>query len=124
MLTISGDILAPLWRIVAMIFNAIAEKLKRQSTDDFKGRHFEARLHCSGRCLVLAPSAELSRFGGGVSRARLRSGYQHDQSMSPCLRADDRETAADGFGFTGDWTINDQNDLLAWLFDLAKVNTA
>lgn len=25
-----------------MILNAIAEKLKRQSKDDFKGRHFEA----------------------------------------------------------------------------------
>jgi IS6 family transposase len=27
-----------------MILNAIAEKLKRQSKDDFKGRHFETRL--------------------------------------------------------------------------------
>ena len=27
-----------------MILNAIAEKLKRQSRDDFKGRHFEAWL--------------------------------------------------------------------------------
>ena len=27
-----------------MILNAIAEKLKRQSKDDFKGRHFEAGL--------------------------------------------------------------------------------
>ncbi|MBP2450022.1 hypothetical protein JOH51_007530 [Rhizobium leguminosarum] len=27
-----------------MILNAIAEKLKRQSKDDFKGRHFEAWL--------------------------------------------------------------------------------
>lgn len=27
-----------------MILNAIAEKLKRQSKEDFKGRHFEARL--------------------------------------------------------------------------------
>ncbi len=25
-----------------MILNSIAEKLKRQSKDDFKGRHFEA----------------------------------------------------------------------------------
>ena len=25
-----------------MIVNALAEKLKRQSKDDFKGRHFEA----------------------------------------------------------------------------------
>jgi IS6 family transposase len=27
-----------------VILNAIAEKLKRQSKNDFKGRHFEARL--------------------------------------------------------------------------------
>ena len=27
-----------------MILNAIAEKLQRQSKDDFKGRHFEAWL--------------------------------------------------------------------------------
>ena len=27
-----------------MILSAIAEKLKRQSKDDFKGRHFEASL--------------------------------------------------------------------------------
>nr|QKY84509.1 Mobile element protein [Klebsiella pneumoniae]QKY84564.1 Mobile element protein [Klebsiella pneumoniae] len=27
-----------------MILNTIAEKLKRQSKDDFKGRHFEAWL--------------------------------------------------------------------------------
>ena len=27
-----------------------------------------------------------------------------------------------GFGFSGDWTVNDQNDLLARLFGLQKVN--
>jgi hypothetical protein len=31
-------------RSVAVILNAIAEKLKRQSRDDFKGGHFEAWL--------------------------------------------------------------------------------
>jgi transposase, IS6 family len=29
-----------------------------------------------------------------------------------------------GFGFTGDWTVNDQTDLLAHLFGLQKVNKA
>ncbi|MDO6965458.1 IS6 family transposase [Rhizobium alvei] len=29
-----------------------------------------------------------------------------------------------GFGLTGDWTVNDQNDLLAHLFGLQKVNKA
>jgi hypothetical protein len=27
-----------------------------------------------------------------------------------------------GFGFNGDWTVNDQNDLLARLFGPQKVN--
>lgn len=27
-----------------------------------------------------------------------------------------------GFGFSGEWTVNDQNDLLARLFGLQKVN--
>lgn len=44
LLTISGEIRAPeLWS-VPMILNAVTEKLKRQSKDDFKGRHFEAWL--------------------------------------------------------------------------------
>ena len=44
LLTISGEIRAPeLWS-APMILNAITEKLKRQSKDDFKGRHFEAWL--------------------------------------------------------------------------------
>jgi hypothetical protein len=29
-----------------------------------------------------------------------------------------------GFGLAGDWTVNDQNDLLAHLFGLQKVNKA
>ncbi|TDK52956.1 IS6 family transposase, partial [Antarcticimicrobium luteum] len=29
-----------------------------------------------------------------------------------------------GFGFSGVWTVNDQNDLLAHLFGLQKVNKA
>ncbi|MGO6733524.1 IS6 family transposase, partial [Rhizobium ruizarguesonis] len=29
-----------------------------------------------------------------------------------------------GFGLSGSWTINDQNDLLARLFGLRKVNKA
>lgn len=36
-----------------MILNTIAEKLKRRSKDDFKGRHFEAWLHCAGGGLVI-----------------------------------------------------------------------
>lgn len=29
-----------------------------------------------------------------------------------------------GFGFSGEWTVNDQNDLLGRLFGLQKVNKA
>jgi IS6 family transposase len=29
-----------------------------------------------------------------------------------------------GFGFTGDWTVNDQNDLLVRLFRIQKVKKA
>jgi len=51
------------WR---MILNALVEKLKRRSKDDFKGRHFEATLILqavsdpAGRLLVPALSAQLS----------------------------------------------------------------
>jgi hypothetical protein len=44
MLTSAGEIPAPMLWSVPIIPNAIAEKLKRQSKDDFKGRHFEAWL--------------------------------------------------------------------------------
>ena len=44
LLTINGEIRAPeLWS-VPMTLNAVAEKLKRQSKDEFSGRHFEAWL--------------------------------------------------------------------------------
>src|SRR3954467_5416166 len=42
-LGISADFASPVRR-APMILSAIAEKLKRRSKDDFKGRHFEASL--------------------------------------------------------------------------------
>ena len=42
MLTMRGEISAPNVAERADDLNAIVEKLKRQSKDDFKGRHFEA----------------------------------------------------------------------------------
>ena len=42
-----------------MILSAIAEKLKRRSKDDFKGRHFEASLILQAVSLVSALSAQL-----------------------------------------------------------------
>lgn len=44
LLTTAGEIPLPKWWSVVMILNAVAEKLKRQSKNDFKGRHFEAWL--------------------------------------------------------------------------------
>ena len=62
---------------VLTILNAIAEKLKRQSKDDFKGRQFEAWL------IVQAVTWYL----------RYPLSYR-DQSLGPCLCADDREAVA------------------------------
>jgi transposase, IS6 family len=42
-----------------MILSAIAEKLKRQSTDDFKGRHFETWLMVQAVAWYSALSAQL-----------------------------------------------------------------
>ena len=44
-----------------MILSAIAEKLKRRSKDDFKGRHFEASLILQAVSPVSALSPELPR---------------------------------------------------------------
>ena len=52
-----------------MILNALVEKLKRRSKDDFKGRHYEATLILQA-ILVPALSAELSRHRGAVAGAR------------------------------------------------------
>lgn len=38
------------------------------------------------------------------------------------LYREEKLTVRKGFGFSGGWTINDQNDLLARLFGLKKVN--
>ena len=44
LLTIAGEIAAPNSMELPMILNAIADKPKRQSKDDFKWQHFEACL--------------------------------------------------------------------------------
>lgn len=57
-----------------------------------------------------------------------QSGYAAFQSFNTA-----RRTIADfeamlwlrkGFGFAGDWTVNDQNGLLERLFGLQKINKA
>ena len=44
-----------------MILSAIADRLKRRSKDDFKGRHFEAPLILQAVCWYLRYSFELPR---------------------------------------------------------------
>ena len=53
-----------------MILNAIAEKLNRQSRDDFKGRHFEAWLVMQAVTKVPALPAELPGSEKHVHRKR------------------------------------------------------
>ena len=58
-----------------MILNAIAEKLKRQSKDDFKGRHFKSWMIIQAVTKVSALPAELPGSGKHVPRKRF-SGTQ------------------------------------------------
>ncbi len=76
-----------------MILNAIAEKLKRQSKDDFKGRHFEAWLIVQAVAWYLRYPLSY-RDLEEMFRERGRSGPQHDQPLGPCLCACHREAAA------------------------------
>ena len=60
-----------------MILNAIAEKLKRQSKDDFKGRHFENETVAGIDGTIHGPDPAVRPF-------RLAA----DGNFSPCPRAD------------------------------------
>lgn len=59
-----------------MNLNIVAEKLKRRSKDDFKGQHFEAWLIVQAVAWYLR--YPLSYREREETRARLRSGPQHD----------------------------------------------
>jgi hypothetical protein len=72
-----------MYRGVIMIPNAITEKLKRQSKDDFKGRHFEAWLIVKAVTWYLRYPLSYRDVPG----TRLRSGPQHDEPLGPCLCA-------------------------------------
>jgi hypothetical protein len=63
--------------------NTIAEKLKRQSKDDFEERHFETWLIVQAVTWHLR--YPLSYRDSGDAPARLRDRPQHDQSMGPRL---------------------------------------
>ncbi|MFW8589085.1 hypothetical protein ACOJBM_42655 [Rhizobium beringeri] len=61
-----------------MILNAIAEKLKRQSKDDFKGRHFEAWLIVQAVAWYLRYPLSYRDIEGDVRGTRLRGRSQHN----------------------------------------------
>src|SRR4051794_41877487 len=56
---------APPNRRWPVVLNALVEKLKRRSKDDFKGRHFEATLILQAAVLLLGLWAAVMRFGSG-----------------------------------------------------------
>src|SRR5215207_11260743 len=61
---------APPNRRWPMILNALVEKLKRRSKDDFKGRHYEGNADPAGGLLVSALPAQLSRHRTALARSR------------------------------------------------------
>src|SRR4051794_29919564 len=75
-----------------MILSAIAERLKRRSKDDFKGRHFEAPLILQGVCWYLrycqqphSPGAQVASqtpIGSSGSKGRCRG----SAAFSPSTR--------------------------------------
>jgi transposase-like protein len=101
--------------------NAIAKKLKRQSKGHFKGRHFEAWLIVQAVTWYLRyplsyrDLEEMFRERGFQSFNTARRTISGFEAML-WLRK--------GFGFSGGWTVNDQNDLLVRLFGIQKVNKA
>lgn len=72
------------WRL--QLLNAITEKLKRQSRDDFHGRHFEAWLIVQAVTWYLRYPLSY-RDLEEMFRERGRSGPQHDEPLGPCLCA-------------------------------------
>jgi hypothetical protein len=58
-----------------MILSVIAERLKRRSKDDFKGRHFEAALILQAVCWYLRYPLGTVNLGGAW-RAELGRGHR------------------------------------------------
>ena len=79
-----------------MILNAISERLKRQSKDDFKGRHFQAWLIVQAMTWYLRYPLSYRDLEEMFLERGLDVDHrpQHNQTMGPGLYACDRETAA------------------------------
>jgi hypothetical protein len=77
-----------------MILSAIAERLKRRSKDDFKGRHFEAPLILQAVCWYLhyplsyLPSRLRKDHASGIARSaahRLIGASKRSGAFEDCL---------------------------------------
>lgn len=88
MLTIGMEFAAPKVAERAMILNTIAEKLKRQSKDDFKGRHFEAWLIVQAVAWYLRYPLTQAAFRGRSPRWPFS---QPEGERTPLESLDDRE---------------------------------
>jgi transposase-like protein len=121
-----------------MILSAIVEKLKRQSKEDFKGRHFEAWLIIQAvtwylryplsyrdlESMFLARGIESDHFHLKKNMPKI-CGFQSFPSAKRTIAAFEAMLwLKKGFGFAGEWTVHAQNDLLARCFGLQMVNKA
>src|SRR5215212_331227 len=84
---------APPNRRWPMILNALVEKLKRRSQDDFKGRHFEAALILQAVSWYLRYPLSY-RDIEELLLERPRGGPLHSEPVGAGLRAPDRAPAA------------------------------
>jgi hypothetical protein len=74
-----------------VILSAIAEKLKRRSKADFKGRHFEASLILQAVSWYLRYVLSYRDTEGAVPGARPGGGSRRPEPLGPGLRTDDCE---------------------------------
>jgi transposase, IS6 family len=124
-----------------VILSAIAEKLKRRSQEDFKGRHFEASLILqavtAARKDGLLPQDPLhyvsKHLQQGIESDHFRvkrpmariGGFQSFPTARRTIRGFEAMLwLRKGFGFVGAWTVCEQNQLLAVCFGLSQVHKA
>ena len=77
-----------------MILSAIAEKLKRRSKDDFKGRHFEATLIIRAVTWYLRYPLSYSDIEELFLERGLEVDHATPKPLGACLRTADREETA------------------------------
>ena len=77
-----------------MILNSIAEKLKRQSKDDFKGRHFEAWLIVQAVTWYLRYPLSYRDLEEMFRERGFEVDHSTIKSVGPCLCTCHREAAS------------------------------